>query len=79
MGDVKVQEPVKLFQLIQQLETPELCFEERLGIASQLREALDTLHEHAPPHSNNAVGFGNMSIMAKCLLEFQNMAQRQSL
>jgi hypothetical protein len=46
---VKVQEPTKLCQLIQQLELPELCFEERFGIASQLREALGLVQIHAPP------------------------------
>jgi site-specific recombinase XerD len=40
--DVKVQ---MVFQLIGRLELPELCFEERLVIASQLREALSTVHE----------------------------------
>jgi hypothetical protein len=35
---VKVQEPEKLFQLIQQLELPELCLDERLEITLQLRE-----------------------------------------
>ena len=44
--DVKVQ---MVFQLIGRLETPELCFEDRLGIAVQLREALDKVNEHAPP------------------------------
>jgi site-specific recombinase XerD len=43
---VKVQ---MVFQLIQKLEMPELCFEERLGITSQLREALGNVNEHAPP------------------------------
>jgi len=38
---VNVQEPTKLFQLIEQLELPELCFQERSEIASQLREVLD--------------------------------------
>jgi hypothetical protein len=38
---VKVQEPAKCFQLIQKLELPELCFQERLSIASQVREVLD--------------------------------------
>jgi integrase len=47
--DVKVQEKTWLFQLVAQLETPELCFEERLGIAGQLREALGRVNEHAPP------------------------------
>jgi hypothetical protein len=46
--DVKVQEPQKLFQLIEQLELPELCCEERLEIVAQLREMLDIVHEHAP-------------------------------
>jgi site-specific recombinase XerD len=45
MGDVKVQ----VAQLIERLETPELCFEERLAITCQLREALDTVREHPPP------------------------------
>lgn len=47
MGDVKVQE--KVFQLIEKLEMPELCFEERLLLAGQLRLALGIVHEHAPP------------------------------
>ena len=46
---VKVQEPIRLLQLIEQLELPELCLQERLGIAGQLREALDIVHEHPPP------------------------------
>ena len=45
MGDVKVQEPTKVIQLIERLELPELCLEERLGIASQLRVMLEaSLH-----------------------------------
>jgi len=47
--DVKVQEPQKLFQLIERLELPKLCYEERLGIASQLREMVGRMNEHAPP------------------------------
>jgi hypothetical protein len=43
---VKVQEPIILFQLIQQLELPELCLQERLGIASQLRKALSVIEEY---------------------------------
>ncbi|MBK6645472.1 MAG: tyrosine-type recombinase/integrase [Anaerolineales bacterium] len=53
---VKVQEPdpstrsgQELFQLIERLELPQLCDEERLHIATQLREALGTVHEHTPP------------------------------
>jgi integrase/recombinase XerD len=42
--DVKVQE---LFQLVGRLEAPELRYEERLGIASQLRGALGRVNEHA--------------------------------
>jgi hypothetical protein len=34
---VKVQEPIKLFQLKEKLEIPELCYEERVSITSQLR------------------------------------------
>ena len=45
--DVKVQ----VRQLIQWLEVPQLCDEERLDITSQLREALGVVHEHAPPAS----------------------------
>lgn len=37
---VKVQEPEKLIQLLKQLELPELCFQERLDIAKQLRKRL---------------------------------------
>jgi len=48
---VKVQEPTKVFQLIEQLELPELCYEERLDIAGQLREALGRVHERAPSAS----------------------------
>jgi hypothetical protein len=44
---VKVQ--TEVFQLIQQLELPELCVETRLGIAAQLRKTLRIVHEHAPP------------------------------
>ena len=39
-----------VFQLIGQLETPELCFEERIDIAIQLRDILDRVNEHAPPN-----------------------------
>jgi hypothetical protein len=35
---VKVQEPTKVLQLIEQLELPELCYEERLDLTLQLRE-----------------------------------------
>ena len=48
MGDVKVQEPEKLFQLIQQLEMPELCFEERLVITLQIRELFGVVRELEP-------------------------------
>jgi len=44
---VKVQEQLEVFQLIEQLERPELCFEERLAMACQLRVMLDTVNEHA--------------------------------
>jgi hypothetical protein len=46
MEDVQVQE--KMFQLIDQLKLPELCFEERLDVASQLREVLSKVNEHVP-------------------------------
>jgi site-specific recombinase XerD len=46
---IKVQKRTWLYQLVERLETPELCFEERLGIASRLREALGSVTEHAPP------------------------------
>jgi site-specific recombinase XerD len=35
---VKVREPEKVLQLIEQLYLPDLCYEDRLGIAFQLRE-----------------------------------------
>ncbi|MDO9301300.1 MAG: hypothetical protein Q7T89_07950 [Anaerolineales bacterium] len=35
---VKVQEQTQVFQLIRRLELPELCLEERLSLAGQLRE-----------------------------------------
>ena len=46
---VKVQDQIRLCQLIGRLETPELCFEERLNIACKLRFLLTTIREHAPP------------------------------
>lgn len=46
MEVVKVQEPEKLMQLIEQLEMPELRFEERLGITGQLREIVGVVNEH---------------------------------
>jgi site-specific recombinase XerD len=45
---VKVQEPERLIQLIQQLELPELCFEERLDITFQLRELFGVVQELEP-------------------------------
>jgi integrase len=45
---VKVQEPTKLFQLIERLELPELCFEERLDITLQLRELFGAVQELEP-------------------------------
>jgi len=46
---VKEREQTQVLQLIEWLELPELCLEERLDIASQLREALGSVQEHAPP------------------------------
>ena len=46
--DVKVQEPTKVLQLIEQLEIPELCYEERLHITSQLRELFRAVQEPEP-------------------------------
>jgi site-specific recombinase XerD len=48
MENVKVQ----VVQLIERLELPDLCYEERLGIVGQLREMLGNIHEHAPPKIN---------------------------
>jgi len=45
---VKVQEPTKVLQLIEQLEIPELCFEERLDITLQLRELFGVMQELEP-------------------------------
>lgn len=42
---VKVQEPEKLIQLIERLELPELCFEERLDLTLQLRELFGAVQE----------------------------------
>jgi len=38
MEVVNVQEPENVLQLIERLELPELCFEERLDITRQLRQ-----------------------------------------
>jgi hypothetical protein len=43
-----VQEPIKVLQLIEQLETPELCYEERLDITLQLRELFGAVQELEP-------------------------------
>jgi len=53
--DVKVQE---VFQLIQRLEIPELCLEERLAIASQLRQVFSMVNEHPPPLVYGKLGEG---------------------
>ena len=45
---VKVQEPTKVLQLIEQLEIPELCFEERLDLTLQLRELFGVVQELEP-------------------------------
>jgi site-specific recombinase XerD len=45
---VKVQEPTKVLQLIEQLEIPELCYEERLDIILQLRELFGVVQESEP-------------------------------
>ena len=50
---VKVQEPEKLIQLIERLELPGLCLEERLGIAGQQREMFGGLNELSPLNSEN--------------------------
>lgn len=45
---VNVQEPAKVLQLIEQLEIPELCYEERLDITLQLRELFGVVQELDP-------------------------------
>jgi hypothetical protein len=45
---VKVQEPIKVIRLIEQLEIPELCYEERLDITLQLRELFGVMQELEP-------------------------------
>jgi integrase len=45
---VKVQEPAKVLQLIERLEIPELCFEERLDITLQLRDLFGVVQESEP-------------------------------
>jgi site-specific recombinase XerD len=44
---VNVQEPEKLIQLIEQLELPELCYEERVSIAIQFRAVFGVTNAHA--------------------------------
>jgi hypothetical protein len=46
-----VQERTQVFQLIEQLEVPDLCLEERLGIVNQLRAVFCNFNEHPPPAS----------------------------
>jgi hypothetical protein len=41
-------EHVPVFQLIKRLEPPELCFEERFGLANQLRQIFGAVLEKAP-------------------------------
>ena len=55
MEVVKVQEPAqaqqscgKVLQLIEQLEIPELCYEERLDLTLQLRELFGVMQELEP-------------------------------
>lgn len=55
MEDVKV---LELPQLVERLELPELCYEERLDVASQLRQALSRVNEHAPPRDYGMLGEG---------------------
>lgn len=45
---VNVQEPEKLTQLIERLEIPELCYEERLDLTLQLRELFGVVQELEP-------------------------------
>jgi len=65
IGEEKQDEVVKvqgeLFQLIAQLELPELCLEERLGIAGQLRSVLGIEQEHACPMVMMASPVANIS------------------
>jgi site-specific recombinase XerD len=68
---------VQVVQLIQRLELPELCFEERLGIASQLREAFGMVNEHPPPEHDAQHNFRDIDITAKCSWESQSKAQYQ--
>ena len=53
---VKEQEQTRALQLIERLELPELCVEERLSIANQLRQALGMVYEHAPPEEHEIEG-----------------------
>lgn len=48
MEIVKVREPAKVLQLIEQSEIPELCFEARLDITLQLRELFGVVQELEP-------------------------------
>lgn len=49
---VNVQEPIKVFHLIGQLELPELGYKERLNIAAQLRESFGLEQELEPVGSS---------------------------
>lgn len=55
VGDVKV---LELLQLVERLEMPELCYEERIDVASQLRQALSRVNEHPPPRDYGMLGEG---------------------
>jgi site-specific recombinase XerD len=46
---VNVQERMRAIQLTEQLVLPELCFDERMNIAVQLRQLFGIEQEHAPP------------------------------
>jgi hypothetical protein len=52
---VKVQLQTKLFQLIEQLELPEIYLEERLSIARRLRDVFGLVAEHAPPDEDSKI------------------------
>jgi integrase/recombinase XerC len=62
---VKVQEPTKIFLLIERLELPQLCYEERLGIVCQLREMLGRVH-HIKSVENEDAQLDNNISLTKC-------------
>lgn len=54
---------MKLCQLIERLQLPELCLKERLDIASQLRQRFSSAYEPKPPEDNRKSLPNNFSLV----------------